>query len=112
MKISKNQVEIAVSQVLVAKANYIMAHSIASYFESSLIKFEPWQHARFFKIIILLTRVILDPLRCERVKSVDNKDKNNYYYNMFLEKGSYQDKSNTHFLNEYLYVLNTICRQN
>ena len=30
------------------------------------------------------------------IKSVVNKNKNNYYYNIFLEKGSYKDKSNTH----------------
>ena len=28
-------------------------------------------------------------------KSVVNKNKNNYYYNIFLEKCSYKDKSNT-----------------
>ena len=27
------------------------------------------------------------------IKSVVNKNKNNYYYNTFLEKGSYKDKS-------------------
>ena len=29
------------------------------------------------------------------IKSVVNNDKNNYYYNIFLEKGLYKDKSNT-----------------
>ena len=29
------------------------------------------------------------------IKSAVNKYKNNYYYNIFLEKGSYKDKSNT-----------------
>ena len=49
-----------------------------------------------------------DPLPTEKIlpfhnliilfKSVVNKNKNNYYYNIFLEKGSYKDKSNTqHF---------------
>ena len=32
------------------------------------------------------------------IKSVVIKNKNNYYYNMFLEKDSYEDKSNTHLL--------------
>ena len=27
------------------------------------------------------------------IKSVANKNKNNYYYNIFLEKGWYKDKS-------------------
>ena len=31
------------------------------------------------------------------VKSVLNKNKNEYYYNNFLEKGSYKDKSNTKY---------------
>ena len=30
-------------------------------------------------------------------KSVVNKDKNNYYYNIFLEKVSYKDKSNAEY---------------
>ena len=30
-------------------------------------------------------------------KSVVNKDKNNYYYNIFLEKDSYKDRSNTRY---------------
>ena len=29
------------------------------------------------------------------IKSVVNKNKNEYYYNIFLEKGSYKGKSNT-----------------
>ena len=31
------------------------------------------------------------------IRSVANKSKNNYYHNIFLEKGSYEDKSNVHF---------------
>ena len=31
------------------------------------------------------------------IKSVVNKNKNNYYCNMFLEKGSYEDKSNIQY---------------
>ena len=34
------------------------------------------------------------------IKSVVNKNKNNYYYNILLEKVSYKDKSNT----EYFWV--------
>ena len=30
-------------------------------------------------------------------KSVVNKNENNYYYNIFFEKGSYKDKSNTEY---------------
>ena len=29
------------------------------------------------------------------IKSVVNKNKNNYYFNIFLEKSFYQDESNT-----------------
>ena len=42
------------------------------------------------------------------IKSVFNKNKNNCYYNIFLEKGLYEDKSNTHFLNECLNIINAI----
>ena len=31
------------------------------------------------------------------MKSVVNKNKNEYYYNISLEKGSYKDKSNTRY---------------
>ena len=31
------------------------------------------------------------------VKSVFNKNKNEFYYNIFLEKGSYKDKSSTEY---------------
>ena len=31
------------------------------------------------------------------IKSVVNKNKNEYYYNIFLEKGSYKDKSDTQY---------------
>ena len=31
------------------------------------------------------------------IKSVVNKSKNEYYYNIYLEKGSYQAKSNTEY---------------
>ena len=31
------------------------------------------------------------------IKSIAKKNKNEYYYNTFLEKGSYKDKSNTEY---------------
>ena len=31
------------------------------------------------------------------IKSVVNKNKNEYYYNIFLEKGSYKDKYDTRY---------------
>ena len=43
------------------------------------------------------------------IKSVANKNKNEYHYNIFLEKGLYKDKSDTQiFLNECLYIINAI----
>ena len=39
--------------------------------------------------------------------SVFNKNKNSYYH-IFLEKASYEDKSNTQLLNECLYIINAI----
>ena len=45
------------------------------------------------------------------IKSVFNKNQNHYYYNLFLEKGSYERKSYTHFfLNECLCIINVIFR--
>ena len=45
------------------------------------------------------------------IKSVVEKNKNDYYYNIFLEKGSYKNKSNTEYiLNECLYIINPIFR--
>ena len=42
------------------------------------------------KILIFHNVIIL-------IKSVVNEDKNNYYYNIFLEKVPYKDKSNTEY---------------
>ena len=45
------------------------------------------------------------------IKSVVNKNKNEYYYNIFLEKGLNNDKPNTQiFFNEPLYIINDIFR--
>ena len=57
------------------------------------------------KILTILDVIIL-------IKSVANKNKKEYYYNIFLEKGSHKDKSNqyTIFLNQCLYVINAIFR--
>ena len=64
-----------------------MAHSIASYFEISRTKFEPWQHARSFKIIVLQTGVIFDPLRCEKVKYIFLIF--NFWFNNFILRWYY-----------------------
>ena len=37
------------------------------------------------------------------IKSVVNKNENNYYYNIFLGKASHEDKSNTYF-----FIINAI----
>ena len=42
-------------------------------------------------------------------KSVVNRNKNEYYYNIFLEKGSHKDKSATlSNLIIWLYIINAI----
>ena len=41
------------------------------------------------------------------ITSVFNKNKNSYYH-IFLEKASYEDKSNTQLLNACLYIINAI----
>ena len=46
-----------------------------------------------FQIVIIL------------IKSVVNKNENNYYYNIFLEKGLYKDKSDTQHFCMNVYIL-------
>ena len=46
------------------------------------------------------------------IKSVVNKNKNQYYYNRFLKKGSYKEKSNTEYFKRCLYIINAIFQQN
>ena len=50
------------------------------------------------KILTFLKIIIL-------IKSVVNKNKNEYYYNKFLEKGSYKDKSDTQYFQINIYIL-------
>ena len=61
-----------------------------------------------FLIIILqepqLIYIILY-LQKKHIKSDFNKNQNSCYFNIFLEKGSFQDKSYAHFLNECLYII-------
>ena len=64
-------------------------------------------------ILYLLKKILTVRNVIILIKSVVNKDKNNYYYNIFLEEGLYKDKSNTkYFLNECLYIINAIFRYN
>ena len=44
------------------------------------------------------------------IESVVNQSKNNYYYNIFLEKGLYKEIHDTIFLIECLYLINVIFR--
>ena len=46
---------------------------------------------------IVLTIILQDLLHMIHIKSVVNKNKNKYYYNIFSEKGSYKDRSNTEY---------------
>ena len=39
------------------------------------------------------------------IKSVVNKNKNSYYYNIFLGKCSYRDKTNTEYLWINVFIL-------
>ena len=41
------------------------------------------------------------------IKSVANMNENEYYYNIFLEKGLYKDKSNIEYFH-CLYIINAI----
>ena len=40
-----------------------------------------------------------------KVIILKNRNKNNYYYNIFLEKGSYNDKSNTDYFKTIFCLL-------
>ena len=39
------------------------------------------------------------------IKSVVNKNKSEHYYSMFLEKGSFKDKSNTRYFQINVFML-------
>ena len=56
------------------------------------------QGSEFIHVVLYLLKKILT--FCNAIiliKSVPNKNENNYYYNIFLEKGLYKDKSNTKY---------------
>ena len=46
-------------------------------------------------ILYLLKKILAFHNFIKLIKSVVNKNENNYYYNIFLEKSTYEDKSNT-----------------
>ena len=54
------------------------------------IRIDLYDSLRIEKILTSHNVIIL-------IKSVVNKNKNEYYYNIFLEKGSYKGKSNTKY---------------
>ena len=55
-----------------------------------IIRIYPYDSLPIAKILTFHIVIIL-------IKSVVHKYKNGYYYNIFLEKGSYKDKSNTEY---------------
>ena len=54
------------------------------------IRIDSYNSLTIEKILIFDNAVVL-------IKSVDNNDKNQYYYNILLEKDSYKGKSNTQY---------------
>ena len=64
----KNHTKILFILFLIIMQKLLLIHTILYFLEKKLT---------FHNVIMLL-------------KSVFNKDKNNYYYNIFLEKGSYK----------------------
>ena len=64
----KNHTKILFISFLIIMQKLLLIHTILYFLEKKLT---------FHNVIMLL-------------KSVFNKDKNNYYYNIFLEKGSYK----------------------
>ena len=78
-------------------ARYIINHTYAriridSYYSSCIEK------ALTFDNVIIL------------IKLVVNKNKNNYYYNIFIEKGPLRINAIHTFLNQCLYIINAILR--
>ena len=56
----------------------------------AIIRINPYNSLPIEKILTFHDVIML-------IKSVVNKHKNNYYYNIFSEKGLYKDKSNTEY---------------
>ena len=56
----------------------------------AIIRINPYNSLPIEKILTFHDVIML-------IKSVVNKNKNNFYYNIFLEKGLYKDKSNTEY---------------
>ena len=54
------------------------------------IRIDSYNYLQIEKILTFHNVVIL-------IKSIVNKNKNNYYYNIFLEKALYKDKSDKRF---------------
>ena len=54
------------------------------------IRIDSYNSLPFEKILTFHNVIIL-------IKSVVSKDTSSYYYNIFLEKGSYKNKSNTEY---------------
>ena len=54
-----------------------------------------WQESELIHIV--LEKILSFHNVVILIKSVVNKNKNEYYYNLFLEKGLYKDKSNTEY---------------
>ena len=72
--------------VLFATERYNAIFDRINYFSSEKKWYYKWYYIWTFHNVITL------------IKSVINKTGNNYCYNIFLEKGSYEDKSNIFFL--------------
>ena len=56
-----------------------------------------FQESELIHIILYLLKILTFRDVIILIKSVVNKNKNNYYYNILSEKGLYKDKSNTEY---------------
>ena len=64
----------------------------------AIIRLDSYNSLPIEKILTFHNVIIL-------IKSVVNKNKSEYYYSMFLEKGSFKDKSNTRYFQINVFML-------
>ena len=72
------------------KIKYLVSEKSGITDNSGRIRIDLYNSLPIEKILTFHNVIIL-------IKSVVNKNKNEYYYNIYLEKGSYRDKSNTEY---------------
>ena len=77
-----------------AKNVWVQHHYLlGSMKQMDLLKFMMKLDIQYYLVIVGMIKLVIDL----NIKSVVKKNENKYYYNIFLEKGSHKDKSNTQY---------------